>query len=103
MPGRVKGEQPLPGAPEQLLEATTRRHGSAVDPVVTYLAVSVSAHASGRVSVRMLRRAPGSVSLIPHLLWEEEAPSPGVRQLAGILRLAAQKVARQAEEDGVLP
>lgn len=65
----VRGEQPLPGAPEKLLEATEDSRGSQSDCTqVDYLGVTVSVSANGRWRVHKITLDGPSRRVITELL-----------------------------------
>lgn len=100
---RVRGEQPLPGATERLLQATNRRLGSEAPRMATYLAVSVTVDTNGQETLRVLYKAADSGRVQVIHLASEKAEDGTLRHLAAALRLGAQYVASEVARDGVLP
>jgi len=64
----TRGQQPLPGATESLLQATTAGSVPAPDRWADYTALSVVRSADGSVSVRLLRLDPATRRVVPVLL-----------------------------------
>ena len=65
---KVRGEQPLPGATEQLLQARKLAEQAAQRSFAEYLSVSVSVSKSGSVRVTKLTMDPQSGTIVPDYL-----------------------------------
>lgn len=77
----VRGETPLPGATERLLQATTPKGPPPRPRMVTYAAVSVSVLSDDSWAVRALRLDVGSGRIVPEWLdggssWGDVSMSP---------------------------
>lgn len=98
---RVRGEQPLPGATESLLQATKMLKKAARDSFAEYLSVSVSVSKEGRVRVTKLTMDPASGTIIPDYLDAFQAVPGEPVQMAEIVSYWAQEVRDDARGDGV--
>lgn len=86
MSPQVRGQEQLPGATEQLLQATKRPQLRQVDKVVEYLSLSVSVNESGAWAVRCLSLDSGSGRVVPVLLDSGDTVLGGRQTLLAMLR-----------------
>lgn len=82
---RVRGEQPLPGATEQLLQATKLAKAAVARTYAEYLSVSVSVSKDGHVRVTKLTMDPKTGQILPEFLDSFQAPADKPVDLAWLV------------------
>ncbi len=89
----VRGEVPLPGATEQLLQATKPPAPRVVKPLSAYLAISVLVSPDGEVRVHKLALDSGSGHLITELLDSYQQPVVHSLSPLGVINYWAHQLA----------
>lgn len=97
---RVRGEQPLPGATERLLQATANPASRAPARVAEYRAVSVQQRSDGTWRAMSLRLDPQTRRVVPTLLDSWTQPGETWMTAAEALLYWAQQ--QVLDERGVL-
>jgi hypothetical protein len=92
MARKVRGEQPLPGATERLLQATGSRPAGSHPKVTLYRALSASVVDGRAVTVRALRMDPGSGLIVPSLLDTYPIIEGAPAELTWVLRYWAEQM-----------
>lgn len=98
---KVRGEQPLPGNAERLLQAQSAAAAAVRRSFAEYLSVSVSVSKDGNVRVSKLTMDPHSGSIVPEYLDSFQATAGEPVDLAEIVRYWAYEVACEARGDRV--